>query len=504
MFTVFGSQLGPRQAVVATEFPLTTDLAGTRVRISQPGAAEVRGLPLFAFDGQINAIMPSDAPLGPATLVISFDDADGRSDSPPIEIEVVEAAFGIFTASSTGKGPAIAQTVFDESNRPLTTTLAAVAPGQAVILWGTGLGAIPAPDDRPPLDVGGVVDLQFASEVAVFVGGVQATTVFYAGRSAEFAGVDQLAFEIPPNAPTGCYVPVWVRTKGGRVSNTATLSITAGGGACDDDLNPYLGPSVGDRSGAVLLTRLFDDVGAGRRTDTASAVFQNLVNRAFFFNPALSLTPRGTCLIYTGQNDAAAAPGNQPGLPSLPPAAPIDAGLQLILRGPGGSRGLTRTDPGFYESLLEGEYLAPGSYSADGEAGAAAGGFQATVEMPAPPDWQLAGSGALIERALGATVTWTPGPSGMLARLMVISASTANPGNRTYGTLVCTADAEAGTIQVPADAMANLPQSAGSGPSSTAVLYFGFVTAVSPFQASGLDYGFMRAAALRGRLVDVR
>jgi len=83
IFTVFGSQLGPQQGVQATSFPLPLRMSGVSIEVSQPGAETVFPIPLFAIDGQLNAIMPSDAPLGNAALVVIFDDADGRANSPP-------------------------------------------------------------------------------------------------------------------------------------------------------------------------------------------------------------------------------------------------------------------------------------------------------------------------------------------------------------------------------------------------------------------------------------
>src|SRR5690606_13295011 len=99
-------------------------------------------------------------------------------------------------------------------DQPLNATTASARPGQVVVLWGTGLGAVDGGDDRPPGETGAVVDLQASSQVEVWVGGARATNILYAGRSPGFAGLDQINFIVPPDAARGCYSPVWIKVKG--------------------------------------------------------------------------------------------------------------------------------------------------------------------------------------------------------------------------------------------------------------------------------------------------
>ena len=63
IFSIFGSDLGPEAGAEVSSFPLRTSLAGVSVKVTQ-GETSVDAIPLFVRDGQINAIMPSDAPLG--------------------------------------------------------------------------------------------------------------------------------------------------------------------------------------------------------------------------------------------------------------------------------------------------------------------------------------------------------------------------------------------------------------------------------------------------------
>ena len=84
-------------------------------------------------------------------------------------------------------------------------------------LWGTGLGPGTI-DNGPPARE----NLPIQTEV--FVGEKQAN-VLYSGRSECCASVDVIEFEVPPEAPDGCWVPVYVRTAGVNVSNTVTMAI---------------------------------------------------------------------------------------------------------------------------------------------------------------------------------------------------------------------------------------------------------------------------------------
>jgi uncharacterized protein (TIGR03437 family) len=87
------------------------------------------------------------------------------------------------------------------------------------------LGAGLDPDNSPPQGAGLPVDVE------VLVGGKPAQ-VLYKGRGPGFAGVDNLYFVIPGDAPRGCRIPVQVRA-GGVDSEPVTIAISAGG-ACEE------------------------------------------------------------------------------------------------------------------------------------------------------------------------------------------------------------------------------------------------------------------------------
>ena len=72
IFSIFGSQLGPAAGAQPTAFPLGTSLGGASVKITQ-GGISVDAIPLYTSAGLINAIMPSNAPLGLATLRLTYN-----------------------------------------------------------------------------------------------------------------------------------------------------------------------------------------------------------------------------------------------------------------------------------------------------------------------------------------------------------------------------------------------------------------------------------------------
>ena len=144
MFVVFGSALGPVTLAQATSFPLpTTDgLAGTKVLISIGGYNAACPM-VYSSINQVAAIMPSNAPEGDGSLVVSYQNLGSTS----VPIRVVHSAFGVFTRNQAGAGPAIVQNFVSQSSMPLNSLISSATPGQTVILWGTGLGPATGGDE---------------------------------------------------------------------------------------------------------------------------------------------------------------------------------------------------------------------------------------------------------------------------------------------------------------------------------------------------------------------
>jgi len=223
IFSVFGTRIGPDAPVDLSNanFPLATTLGGVSATVTQ-GATVVEVIPVFVAPGQVNAIMPSDAPLGRASLRIQ----NGVRRSNAVPIEIVESSLGVFTATGSGEGPGIVQNFQSQTAQPVNSLDESATPGQVATIWATGLGAASFPDNEAP--IAGNLDV----DVEVWIGGaaVPAADLLYFGRSPCCAGVDQIIVRLPQQTPLGCYVPLHVRTNSAVLSNTVTIAVTEDGG----------------------------------------------------------------------------------------------------------------------------------------------------------------------------------------------------------------------------------------------------------------------------------
>src|SRR5579872_5674715 len=62
-FSIFGTALGPKATAQQPSYPLQTAIGGVSVKVTQ-GTVSVDAYPVFVADTIVNAIMPSNAPLG--------------------------------------------------------------------------------------------------------------------------------------------------------------------------------------------------------------------------------------------------------------------------------------------------------------------------------------------------------------------------------------------------------------------------------------------------------
>ena len=151
-------------------------------------------------------------------LQIVYVDVNGVQ-SGPGSIQVLTSRFAAFTHSQLGFGPAMLQQ-YNNSGVSLNGLMHPAAPGQALVLWGTGLGPLPSGSDA---EAPGVVNL--GNNVTVLVAGT-VVKPFYAGRAPQFPGLDQINFYLPSTVPAGCYVPITVSVSGeARFEAAAALFI---------------------------------------------------------------------------------------------------------------------------------------------------------------------------------------------------------------------------------------------------------------------------------------
>ena len=506
LFTIFGRGMGPSSSP-SLAFPLSTTLGGVTVQVTQ-GSTSVAAIPVFVSPGQINAIMPSNAPLGAVSVLVTF----GNLKSPPARATVVTDSFGAFSLNSSGIGPGVMQNFVDASNTPLNLPSVAAQPRQAIILYGTGLGAgLSADNVAPPAG-------NLPTKVEVFVGGQPAATS-YSGRSPCCSGLDQIVFTVPSNAPLGCWVPVQIRTSGTTVSNTTTIAISADGSPCSDSFNALSAPFLaGQKIGLIglLRTDITEDVGLQRpgqvTTDAAMMSFQqeNPLPPAPF-NAILSLPPPGTCTSYTGTGDLLngdRVPGaDDPGAKFLDAGTPLTvssgAGSRTIGRPAGNARnyqplGYTFTGSRRATSL----FLNPGNFNVSGTGGADVGAFQATVTIanPAGLTWTNRATTVTINRSQGFTVNWTGAASNQ--PVIIFGGGVDIPTNSS-AVFACVAPAGSSSFTVPGLALANVPATRINLIQSKDAVYVGALPTGNPaaFTASGIDTGAIMAGTFAAKTV---
>ena len=128
-----------------SSYPLGTTFGGVSVSVTQ-GATTVAALPVYVSAGQINAVMPSNAPLGIAAVKVTFN---GQA-SGVAPVRIVASSPGIFTIAGTGSGPGVVQNNQTDGTVPVNSTQLAAAPNGIITLYGTGLGPISTADNVAP------------------------------------------------------------------------------------------------------------------------------------------------------------------------------------------------------------------------------------------------------------------------------------------------------------------------------------------------------------------
>ncbi len=502
IFSVFGANLGPATPAGPPGFPLQDTLAGVTLNVIQ-GATTVQAIPLFVSATQINAIMPSNAPIGMASLQVVVNNA--HSNKSPVRI--VNNALGIFTALGTGLGPGAIENFVSASSQPINTPTVTAKNGQAVTLYGTGLGPVTGGDNvQPPQG-------NLPTKVEVFVGGMSAN-VLYSGRSPCCAGLDQVTFTVPPNAPQGCWVPVYVRTGGTTISNVVTMAI-APSNTCTTDILPQVSSVMlkGGRFGGAILLRAttHQDVGVLAPIDLTADyhVSTGLKGTAspFPFMPQTAFPPSGTCTFYTLQGDML---DGQP-LPSMiPTGSALDLGAPLSVTGPNGQKVLSfftfsGVRAGYLGGMISNNilpsslYLDPGAYSVTGFGGLDVGPFTASFTAPQPVAWTNRSQLNAIDRTQPLTLNWTGGAGQIIA---IVGFGEDLPTNSSAG-FACIAPAGASSFTVPTDMLANLPATRPNPLQSKDVIYLLSLpnATLQNLNASGLDLGLSAFVDINGKMV---
>ncbi len=198
--SVFGSNFGveaPAPARAVFELGgASVDMCGVQARLFHNTG-----------QGQINFVVPRAAE-GRAECEVTVT-ASGQK-SRPVAVRVVDQSLALFEFTPVAQGPALAiiTTVQYQFIGPVLTGadyLVRAAPGEVLILWGSGGGVTsPAVEDGEAAPAAGAATRRTP---VVKIGGVPAE-VLYSGMAPGFLGLYQITVRVPEDTPPGD-APLW-------------------------------------------------------------------------------------------------------------------------------------------------------------------------------------------------------------------------------------------------------------------------------------------------------
>ena len=428
--------------------------------------ASAKTLAIVLIDSStVTVLVPADASLGPASLAVTVN---GKS-SPPYPVKVVPAQLGIYSQNGKGWGPGRIQNVSGAGRTPNTVDNAATF-GQTLALSGTGMGGAKTP--------------------AVVIGGKPATVVS-ARASAEG---DEILFQARADTPEGCFVPVQVRNAGPLVSNTVTVAIHNGGGACrEPEFFPFAGwPEA--RIGMVAITRTaMGKPGAQPISDEAAAWFGKLL-KLEKLNPYFLLPPPGTCTSQTELWRGGFKPATLPSLLATHAAVEVlRAGDELTIDDGRTVRKLPafRGTQGVFDRELSDligqpdrllHFLSPAVLHVVGKGGADVGRVGIALNGPMP--FEMRGEMGPLHRGQPLRLEWT---DMTMARIAIVFANFVDEATGSRGMCYCVGTPGSTGLTIPASALAYFPP--GSNGARIALTVAAWPLRPAAFQAAGLDHG---------------
>ena len=206
-FVIFGNNFGPASLAAATLGPdnrFPVDLGDTRVlfdgapaplyyTVGANGSSQVAGFAPFSLDGKQQT-----------EIQVVYNGVA----SPTVIVPVLDTVPGLFTSDQSGGG----QGAILNQNGSVNSASNPESPGNVVVLFGGGAGQTsPGGRDGALSGVGGPLGT-FKLPVKVFIDGVQAADVQYAGPAPGLVeGVFQINVRIPANARHPGDLPVLVQ-----------------------------------------------------------------------------------------------------------------------------------------------------------------------------------------------------------------------------------------------------------------------------------------------------
>jgi uncharacterized protein (TIGR03437 family) len=484
LFVIYGSGLSGSasslQSSAAPGLPLT--VGGTSISVTVNGTTTTPAI-YYASPTQIDAVLPSTTPAGSGTITVTYN----GTASAAATILVTPSAFGIDTLYGTGTGGIVATI-----GSSVIVPTASASPGQTITIWGSGLGADTANNDRTfPLKQDNLNDAQ------VYIGGIKAT-VSYAGRS-QYPGVDQVNAVVP--SVSGCGISVVV-VANGRASNFGTLPVNAGGGVCSDPASGITGTDIGTlsgqttvRSGSVSIFQetlpavasaaqpaMKPEAQTFKTTYTADASFSSVTGTSYVTGG--SFISIGSCIV-----SQVVASTSTTGTSTF---KGLDAGTPITLAGGGQTVSIPEfsvsgtTEVGEYIATLATPLAGSTAYTFTGPGGKDVGPFTATITFPVPLTWTNENSISAVTESQGQLITWSGGATGTYVE---ISGSSSSSDFSVSASFLCLVPVSDQSFTIPSYVLLALPTGSGS------LGLFNFSNPVK-FTATGIDYGYAEAGVL--------
>ncbi|HTR35696.1 MAG TPA: hypothetical protein VMH80_07345 [Bryobacteraceae bacterium] len=454
--SIYGQNLGQTAGPVSA-YPIPTTLGGAQVTVAA-GGKNYKAYLDYVSPGQINAIMPSAVPAGEAQLTVTVNNVT----STAARVTIGEHSFGMFTINSQPAGLAIAQNYESPTSVPLNLYTNPAKPGQTIILWGTGLGALPSGTDDQPPGAGNIV-----TNAKVLLNGSEIVPD-YAGRAPGIAGVDQINFTIPADTdiPDGCSLYLQVDV-GGIQNGSATIAKSSDGSVCKhpfglstDQLNKLqFGATM--QAAVAIFDRGYSSLGPGVNFVSEEGVFYTqkftangspLTNQGF---PWALSQPAGSCAVihtsgmmtdfvdYLGIDTSG--------------ATTLDAG-KVTLSGPGGNFDLTFAQVTLFNGMVpQTSGLVDGNWTLAAAGGRDVGAF--SVPFTLGSQFNMPNFPTKISRGQPLALSWTGGGASDLVRILINGIVFS--GN--VAAVVCTANAKDGSFTVPASFTQQLDSSPAGG-----------------------------------------
>lgn len=466
-----GGKLAPGATITIAGLRLVDSKSDTVVEFRQ-GDWQKSSRPISIRNTELDVQLPADTPAGEVELRVTNAQGSSRAHM----VEVVPSSPAILTLNGEGWGPV--------NKTP-------VQPGGNVTIQVNGLN-----ERRPKLLVGGIVSPRVSTR----------------GQ--------EITFQVPANAPHGCWTPFWIESASGALSNFATIAIEDRRKACDPIEGwPARAISANTREGIIVLARVQGSFefprGVASPFDFAGAAGLFFQAGSSAFTPSQTLPPAGTCTAYTSpfalvfENFLSIQKffGQFQSPLSVGPSVVIDNGVQQRLldggKAPGPYLGFLGGLMPLMRTSSDPVFLKEGSYAIHSDGSDQIGKLDFNMDVPPLFEWLEQSSLTAIDRTAGVELHWRDQPP---RRQMVFIAISVDQNSATMGSCVCVAAPAANHLSVPAYAFANFP---ATQPNETLPLRFILLGSIPSTPAllsapKGLDE--MRAVFvdLRGKSVVVR